>query len=198
MAFTRGDLETAYKDFAMAAEAGDVRAAKVLGTMLDKGVEVRGGQKLPPRQEEAAKWYRKAADAGDAQAANQLAVMYTYGRGVPVDYAQAMRLVTMRETEKKTYEATSADVRDELYLWHHAVEIEIQREMRTLTHNFVHGIEVEVIFAAQEPHVTLKTQDSGRAVEAVREVAQRAVAAAPPTPAAVRRNYKFSETIDFR
>jgi len=43
----------------------------------------------------------------------------------------------------------------------------------------------------------LETEDSGRAVDAVRAVAERAVALAPPTPAAVRRNFKFPEDIDF-
>ena len=146
---------------------------------------------------EAAKWYRQAVDAGDAQAANQLAVMYTYGRGVPVDYAQAIRLLGPL-AGKKEYDSLPVADRDELYLWAHAVKMEMYRQMCTLKHNWVHGIEVEAIFAGKEPHVTLKTQDSSRAVDAVREVAQRAVAAAPPTPAAVRRDFKFSETIDFR
>ena len=197
MAFTRGDLEGAYADFKLAAEAGDARAAKTLGTMLDRGVDIEGGQKLEARPAEAAKWYRKAADAGDAQAANQLAVMYTYGRGVPVDYAEAMRLAFMTTADREVYEKLPAADRDQLYLWEHAVAIEAQRQMRTLTHNFVHGIRVKIIFAGQPPHVKLETEDSGRAVEAVREVAERAVALAPPTPAAVRLNFKFSEDIDF-
>jgi len=197
MAFTRGDLRSAYASFRQAAEAGDARAAKTLGTMLDKGVQVAGGQSLAANPAEAAKWYRQAADAGDAQAANQLAVMYTYGRGVPVDYAQAIRLLGPL-AGKKEYDDLPAGDRDELYLWAHSVKIEMYRQLHTLMHNWVHGISVEVIFAGKEPHVTLKTEDSSRAVDAVREIAQRAVAAAPPTPAAVRRNFKFSETIDFR
>ena len=160
----------------MSARAAGARAAKTLGTMLDKGVSVAGGRSLTANPAEAAKWYRQAVDAGDAQAASQLAVMYTYGRGVPIDYGQAIKLLGPLNG-KKEYDALPAADRDELYLWAHAVD---------------------VIFAGKEPHVTLKTEDSSRAVDAVREVAERAVAAAPPTPAAVRRNFKFSETIDFR
>jgi hypothetical protein len=196
MAFTRGDLQVAYADFREAADKGDVRAQKTLGTMLDHGVEIQGGQKLEARPEEAARWYRKAADSGDAQAANQLAVMYTYGRGVPVDYAEAMRLIGFPKDGREYY-GIPPEHRDELYLWTQAVKTEIYRQMSSLTHRYRHGVTVKAIFAGKAPHVTLKTEDAGPAVDAVRAVAERAVALAPPTPAAVRENFKFSYDIDF-
>jgi TPR repeat protein len=37
------------------------------------------------------KWFRQAADAGNSGAMNNIGWLYHYGRGVPQDYAEAMR-----------------------------------------------------------------------------------------------------------
>ena len=67
------------------AEAGDVEAQFVLGSMYEFG---RG---VPEDDVEAVRWYRLAADQGDADAQYRLGVNYDDGEGVPEDDVEAVR-----------------------------------------------------------------------------------------------------------
>ena len=88
-AFTRGDYETAFKEFLPLAEEGNTNAQFLLGGMYDYG---RG---VPENDQEALKWYKRAAEQGFAQAQFLLGGMYDLGKGVPVDESQTLKWFTL-------------------------------------------------------------------------------------------------------
>jgi TonB family protein len=76
-----------------AAEAGDVEAQYLLGSLYDSG---KGGVKNP---EAALNWYRKAADQGHATAQYKVGMAYLKGDGgVQQDYALAGKLLLQSAT----------------------------------------------------------------------------------------------------
>ena len=87
----RGDVVQAYDELKESAEAGHVLAARALGQMLERGVQIQGGARIDPRLPEAAQWYRKAAEGGDKISAELLAAMYATGRGVTHDPREALK-----------------------------------------------------------------------------------------------------------
>ncbi|MFQ5659162.1 MAG: hypothetical protein ACE5GZ_01970 [Gammaproteobacteria bacterium] len=82
-ALSRGDYNTAAKEFKRLAEQGDAKAQANLGYMYYVG------EGLPQSYEEAAKWYRKAAVQGDKDAQYNLAVAYSFGEGIKQNYKEA-------------------------------------------------------------------------------------------------------------
>lgn len=200
-AFARGDLNAAYESFRAAAEGGDAKAARALGLMLETGVDVTSGQKLAARPEEAARWYRQAADAGDKDAAQHLGMMYAFGRGVPVDYAEAVRLLGPPSAEwvKKDAKYAPAE-RAEIHAWLLALHYAMERRSKELRHDFSEGASVEVWLRAKDSTVTVKSarDASERVRDAVVRAAREALADAPPTPAARTHAIVTSFTIDFR
>jgi TPR repeat protein len=77
------DYETALKEWAPAAEAGDRRAQYQIGVLFYRGDGV------PRDYSEAAKWFRRAAERGDADAQFNLGLLYADGTGVPKDFVRA-------------------------------------------------------------------------------------------------------------
>ena len=67
-----------------AAQAGDANAQWQLGVLIDEG-------KYPGTLDQAINLFRKSAAQKNTDAIASLAVMYANGRGVPQDYAAAMR-----------------------------------------------------------------------------------------------------------
>ena len=82
-AMTRGDYETAVKEFTKLAEAGDDRAQANLGYMYYVG------EGVPQDYKKAVLWYRKAAVQGNKDAQYNLAVSYAFGEGVKQDLTEA-------------------------------------------------------------------------------------------------------------
>lgn len=82
-AYTRGDYETAYRQFKPLAEHGYGGAQYMLGVIY------ANGKGVTQDYSEAAKWYRKAAGQGVAHAQYDLGNMYYHGQGVPQDYVLA-------------------------------------------------------------------------------------------------------------
>ena len=78
-AYEAGDYATALAEFTPIAEAGDSRAAYLLGVMY------REGEGILQDYVEAVKWWLRAAEAGDAAAQYSLGSMYNHGKGVPED-----------------------------------------------------------------------------------------------------------------
>ena len=82
-AWSRGDYETALKEWRLLAEQGDADAQVNLGVMYHKG------QGVPQDYQEAVRWYRLAAEGGFAEAQYYLGDMYCCVKGVKADRVQA-------------------------------------------------------------------------------------------------------------
>lgn len=74
------------------AEAGDVKAQRVLGQLYQYGAVTAAGS-AQPDYPGAAYWYLQASDHGDAEAAYRLAILYQNGFGVTLDATQAFHLL---------------------------------------------------------------------------------------------------------
>jgi hypothetical protein len=198
-AYARGDLAAASESLRIAADAGDAKAARALGSMFETGMEVGGGQKIASRPEEAARWYRRAADLGDAQAAHRLALMYTYGRGVPVDYAEARRLFgDWPVPYDGSLDKYGVQDRDEIEAWMRSARLAMDDQIAVLRRGFEAGVSLTVIFSARNGP-SLKGNDIPlKVADSVAEAARKALAIAPPTEAAKRHNIAMSVGIDFR
>ncbi len=81
--FQNGRFAEAYRDWTEAAEAGDGRAARLLGVMYDSG------EGVPQDRGQALRWYERAAELGDAGGMFNVAVSYDSGTGVVRDSAKA-------------------------------------------------------------------------------------------------------------
>ena len=77
------DDATAFMEWKILADQGNVEAQVNLGLMYDNGRGVDQDYK------QAVKWYQLAADQGNALAQNNLGLMYDSGRGVAQDYKMA-------------------------------------------------------------------------------------------------------------
>lgn len=82
-ALSRGDYETAVKEFTKLAEQGDASAQANLGYMY------YAGEGVAQSFENAVYWYRKAATQGNRDAQYNLAVSYAFGEGVKQDLTEA-------------------------------------------------------------------------------------------------------------
>ena len=78
-AYTRGDYETAIKEWQPLAEDGDYQAAYALGMAF----QIKGEPAL------AVPWYEQAASAGLAEAQILLGTIYARGTAVPRDLVRA-------------------------------------------------------------------------------------------------------------
>jgi uncharacterized protein len=85
IAYQKGDLATALREWEPLAEQGNAAAQSLLGSLY-----ANGAKGVPQDYKTAVKWYRLAAEQGDAIAQNQLGKMYVNGRGVPQDYKTAV------------------------------------------------------------------------------------------------------------
>ncbi len=73
--------------FGSLADAGNVRAQFMMGTIFEQGLGVHKDLSA------AARWYRAAADGGNASAQYNLGVFYQFGKGVGKDSAVAAKLL---------------------------------------------------------------------------------------------------------
>lgn len=83
------DYAESRRIFHKLAEAGNVRAEFMMGTIYEQGLGV------PKNLAEAARWYRRAADGGNASAQYNLGIFYQFGKGVPKDPVEAARLLRL-------------------------------------------------------------------------------------------------------
>ena len=83
--FRSGRFAEAYRDWSAAAEAGDGRAARLIGVMYDSG------EGVPQDRGQALRWYKRAAELGDAGGMFNVAVSYDSGTGVARDSVAAAR-----------------------------------------------------------------------------------------------------------
>ncbi len=77
--FRSGRFAEAYRAWRQAAEAGDGRAARLLGVMYDSG------EGVPQDRVQSLYWYRRAAELGDPGGMFNIAVSYDSGTGVQRD-----------------------------------------------------------------------------------------------------------------
>ncbi len=76
-AYKRGDYKTAFREWKLSAEQGDVDAQFNIAGMYQEG------QGVPQDYAEAVKWYQKAAEQGTFRAQFSLGFFYANGLGVP-------------------------------------------------------------------------------------------------------------------
>ena len=83
------DLDFSFAAYKKRAEAGDIRAQRILGLMYEEGDGV------PQDYQQAVRWYTKAAEARDMQAQYNLGRMYFMGKGVTENYVLAHMWVNL-------------------------------------------------------------------------------------------------------
>lgn len=81
--FRQGRFAEAFRDWSVAADAGDARGALFIGVLYDTGLGV------PQSSAEAMDWYKRAAAGGSAVGAFNVGVLYDSGLGVPKDPSEA-------------------------------------------------------------------------------------------------------------
>ena len=81
--FRSGRFAEANRDWIQAVQAGDGRAARLLGVMYDSG------EGVPQDRRQALYWYQRAAELGDAGGMFNVAVSYDSGTGVSRDSVAA-------------------------------------------------------------------------------------------------------------
>lgn len=95
-ALRRQDFKTSFKEFEVAAKAGNPVAQKGLGWLFDEG---NGTTKSYAR---ALVWFRKAAAQGDSEAMESIGNHYAYGLGVTQDIPTAVEWLA-KATEAGSY-----------------------------------------------------------------------------------------------
>jgi TPR repeat protein len=94
--------------FSKAADAGNTSGMVHLG-MLHENI----GFGVPHDESQAAAWYRKAADLGDTSAMYRLGVLCWAGRGVPQDFVEAHKWLSLAAAhDVGEIKKRSADARD--------------------------------------------------------------------------------------
>lgn len=117
-AYSAGDYETARREWAPLAKAGDARSQYQLGMMYFKGEGVGVDNAL------AFKWLRQAADQDYTPALIGLAEMYYTGRGVAHSHDEAARLYAMAA---KSGNAEAQYALGALHIHGHGVEKDLVR-----------------------------------------------------------------------
>jgi TPR repeat protein len=108
-ALERGDYTTALRLFHPLADQGRTFVETMLGSMYlntaEQGnavaqsilgfIHATGTACSPPNLDEAIKWWHSAANQGEPHAQHHLGEAYGTGRGVPLDYVQAFKYLTL-------------------------------------------------------------------------------------------------------
>jgi TPR repeat protein len=106
-ALERGDYATAVKLFHPLADQGRKFAETMLGGLYLNAAEqgnvvaqsilgyIYGTACSPPHYDEALKWWHSAANQGEPHAQHHLGQAYSKGYGVPLDYVQAFKYLTL-------------------------------------------------------------------------------------------------------
>jgi len=84
-AYSQGDFRTAFDEFKILAEEGEINSQFAIAIMYDEG------QGVSQDHAQAAHWYRKAAAQGHRKAQYNLAFAYDKGEGVEQDSAEAIK-----------------------------------------------------------------------------------------------------------
>ena len=199
-ALQRGDLQGAYKELKLAAEEGNVMAARALGGMLHRGVDIRGGQKMEARPEEAVKWFRMAAEKGDVGSAEMLGVIHGVGRGIPRDPAESLSWFRRagKDVEAALKDKYPEGEREEIAAWILAYNTSMRRELKPPRNSGRAGtIELVVHADSGKIEVTGSGGASGYMVDGVQAYGKEGLELAPPPPAAVKHAVRLSFTIDY-
>lgn len=85
VSFRQGRFAEAYQTWHAAFEAGDGRAARLIGVMYD------AGEGVTQNRERALDWYRRAAELGDPAGMLNVAILYDSGNGLPRNRVEAAR-----------------------------------------------------------------------------------------------------------
>jgi tetratricopeptide (TPR) repeat protein len=193
----RGQPEYAYREWKVAADAGDALSARSLGRLMERGVRVTAGQGVKADREEAIAWYRKALALGDLPSAELLAVVLV-ARGHAGDIDEALALFRRAGVEvdlDSPYLARyPADQRAEIAAWIVAFRSALQREARVASGSGLIEFEIDagrrtITVVRSDVHKPLEE----RSLEAVRTNFRMV----PPTLAAARNAVVIRETLDY-
>ena len=199
-ALQRGDLQGAYRMLKESAEEGDVMAARALGGMLHRGVDIQGGQKMEARPEEAVKWFRMAAEKGDIGSAEMLGVMFGVGRGIPRDPRESLAWFRRagKDVDAALIEKYPEGEREEIAAWILAYGTSMRRELKPPRNRGRAGT-IEVIVHADSGKIEVSGSDgaSGHMVEGVEAYGKQGLELSPPSPAAVKHGVRLNYTINY-
>ncbi len=200
----RGQPDYAYREFKAGAEEGDVLSARMLGRLLERGVEVRGGYGLKANREEAEKWYRKAVEGGDVTSAELLAVLLA-GRGHEGDFEEALRFFAIAgrtmDPEGEFLAKYPRDDRPAIAAWVMGIRSTLAREAKypRESRRGNNWGEVVIEIAAERRTATVVSTDAAQALLDAAEAAGRAALnIVPPSLAVTREKVVLRHTLDFR
>ena len=91
-ALRKGDARTAEEILRRGAAEGNVNSMKLLGAMLESGINGNEGQGVAANPREALEWYRKASETGDIEAAKREGILVATGRGTAADPQEALEI----------------------------------------------------------------------------------------------------------
>lgn len=90
-----GDYATRARIIRALAERGDAGAQSILGAMYFYGGDHASQESISQDKAEGVKWLRRAADQGDHDAQGQLSAIYLGREGVPPNYVEALKWLTL-------------------------------------------------------------------------------------------------------
>jgi hypothetical protein len=99
-----GDYATRAKIIRALAERGDAGSQTILGAMYFYGGAHASRDSISQDKPEGVKWFRRAADQGDDEAQGQLSSIYFGGDGVPQNYVEALKWLTLQASRNKDKE----------------------------------------------------------------------------------------------
>jgi hypothetical protein len=91
-ALRKGDARTAEEILRRSAAEGNLNSMKLLGAMLESGINGNEGQGVAADPREALEWYRRASETGDIEAAKREAILIATGRGAAADPQKALEI----------------------------------------------------------------------------------------------------------
>jgi TPR repeat protein len=91
-----GDYATRARIIRALAERGEAGAQRILDAMYFYGGTHVSQDSILQDKSEGAKWFRRAADQGDDEAQEQLSSIYLNGDGVPQNYIEALKWLTLQ------------------------------------------------------------------------------------------------------
>jgi hypothetical protein len=200
----RGDVAEAYEVLRKAAVAGDARAARALGAMLERDIQLSRGRVSEAKPDQAAGWYLRAFEGGDKPSADALGLMFYQGRGVERNFDESLRwyrhnqpVDTLLRSVKRVAEADRAEAAS----WWFSVKTVMSREMvfpRSAAVRNSWGT-VEVHIDAAKRTVTLAKSDAVAAIEdEATKAAESALRQLPPPKAAVDAQLVVIIPVDFQ
>lgn len=199
-----GDAAEAYAVLRKAALAGDARAARALGAMLERDVALPRGRVMVAKPDQAAGWYLKAFENGDKASADALGLLFYQGRGVPRDIAESLKWFRHNrqvDAVVKEFDNVAMADREEVAAWWLSFKTLLGREAQfpqSAARRNTWGT-VEIRIDSRRRTVEVAKSDVVAELErAAVEVGESALRQLPPPKGAAEANLRVVTGFDFR